>query len=225
MKTAAVHDRGMKRDFIDVHAICSQTGWSVGRFIEHAARLLPLQPEQVVRALGYYVDAEKDPMPPGCSVPWEKVKADLAQEIEQWEQGHRRRCGQRGDVPGRRRQLYLHLFGVRPSAQCGNKSAGEFAPVRKDRRHDLPDLGGAKVQEPPTGPTIEGPLDPLAKPRLQRGRVLRRRKQQMAMRRETRSRTKVGQVGVPGQRAWPAIVAERMRCWLWRMPRRMPGIP
>jgi len=68
MKAAAVHDRGAKRDFIDIHAISSQPGWSVGKFIEHAAEMLPLLPEQVARALTYFVDAEKEPMPKGCKV-------------------------------------------------------------------------------------------------------------------------------------------------------------
>jgi hypothetical protein len=89
MKAAAVHDRGAKRDFIDIDAICAQPGWSVGRFIEDAARLLPFEPEQVGRALTYFVDAERDPMPAGCAVSWEKVKKDLTLGVRQWEQGHR----------------------------------------------------------------------------------------------------------------------------------------
>jgi Nucleotidyl transferase AbiEii toxin, Type IV TA system len=35
MKAAVVHDRGAKRDFIDVHAIAGLSDWSLGRFIEH----------------------------------------------------------------------------------------------------------------------------------------------------------------------------------------------
>jgi hypothetical protein len=46
MKAAAVHDRGAKRDFVDIHAICGQPGWSVSRFIAQAVRHLPLEPEQ-----------------------------------------------------------------------------------------------------------------------------------------------------------------------------------
>jgi hypothetical protein len=85
MKAAALHDRGARRDFIDVHAISSEGGWSVRKFIEHAGRMLPLQPEQVARALTYFVDAEKEPMPKGCKVSWEKVKADLMKGVRQWE--------------------------------------------------------------------------------------------------------------------------------------------
>jgi hypothetical protein len=90
MKAAALHDRGAKRDFIDIHAICSQPDWSVEQFIKHAAKLLPLQPEQVARALTYFVDAEKDPMPAGYAVAWEKVKTDLARGVQQWEHGSRK---------------------------------------------------------------------------------------------------------------------------------------
>lgn len=85
MKAAALHDRGARRDFIDVHAISAEPGWSVGKFIEHATRMLPFQPEQVARALLYFVDAEKEPMPKGCKVSWEKVKADLARGVRDWE--------------------------------------------------------------------------------------------------------------------------------------------
>jgi hypothetical protein len=85
LKAAAVHDRGAKRDFIDIHAISAEPGWSVARFIEHAARMLPLQPEQVARALVHFVDAEKEPMPKGCKVSWEKVKADLVKGVREWE--------------------------------------------------------------------------------------------------------------------------------------------
>ena len=76
MKAAAVHDRVARRDFIDIHAICRQPGWSIGRFIEHAARYLPLAPARVARALIYYADADRQPMPAGYSVAWNKVKVE-----------------------------------------------------------------------------------------------------------------------------------------------------
>jgi hypothetical protein len=85
MKAAAVHDRGAKRDFIDIHAITSHPGWSVGRFIEHAVQVLPFQPEQVTRALTYFADADKDVMPDGCKVSWKKVKDDLTKGVRAWE--------------------------------------------------------------------------------------------------------------------------------------------
>ena len=84
MKAAAVHDRGLRRDFIDIHTICQQPGWSVGRFIEHAARRLPLSPEQVARALTYFADAVDD-MPEGFKTPWKKVQKDLTDGVRAWE--------------------------------------------------------------------------------------------------------------------------------------------
>ena len=85
MKAAAVHDRGQRRDFIDIHAIAKQPAWSVARFIEHASKMLPFQPEQVARALTYFADAEPDELPAGYSTPWEVVKKDLVQGVRDWE--------------------------------------------------------------------------------------------------------------------------------------------
>ena len=90
MKAAALHDRGAKRDFIDIHGICSQPGWSIERFINHAAQLLPLQPEQVACSLTYFVDAEKESDAGGLRRRLEEVKADLARGVQQWEQGRRK---------------------------------------------------------------------------------------------------------------------------------------
>ena len=90
MKAAVVHDRGARRDFIDVHGIAGLPGWSVARFIEHGARQLPLTPEQVALALTYFEDAEKDPMPRGCKVPWKEVKADLLKGVRDWERAKKR---------------------------------------------------------------------------------------------------------------------------------------
>jgi hypothetical protein len=87
MKAAVVHDRGAKRDHIDVHAICRAPDWSMSRFIENACKRLPLQPRQLVLALTFFEDAEKDPMPEGCAVPWAKVKADLQKAVLKWERG------------------------------------------------------------------------------------------------------------------------------------------
>lgn len=85
MKAAVVHDRGAKRDFIDVHAIAGLSDWSLGRFIEHGARMLPLAAKQVALALTYFVDADKQPMPRGCKVSWDFVKAELTKGVREWE--------------------------------------------------------------------------------------------------------------------------------------------
>jgi len=84
MKAAALHDRGTKRDFIDVREICRQPGWSVAKFIMTATNNLPLQPKQMELALSYFKDAERDPMPAGYKHTWETVKADLSKGLESW---------------------------------------------------------------------------------------------------------------------------------------------
>jgi len=91
MKAAALHDRGARRDFIDVHAIASLPGWSVGRFIDHVRHQLPLQPKQIALSLTYFVDAEKQPMPRGCKVSWTQVKEDLQKGVRDWERKRDRR--------------------------------------------------------------------------------------------------------------------------------------
>jgi hypothetical protein len=85
MKAAALHDRGTRRDFVDIHAICRMPGWSVERFITLATARLPLQPIQMKLALTYFVDAERDAMPRGCTTPWTTIKAELERGIQEWE--------------------------------------------------------------------------------------------------------------------------------------------
>lgn len=85
MKAAAVHDRGLRRDFIDIHAISRRPGWSMGKFIDTALSKLPLQPAQMKLALTYFDDAEKDVVRFEYMVPWEKVKADIRRGVLEWE--------------------------------------------------------------------------------------------------------------------------------------------
>jgi Nucleotidyl transferase AbiEii toxin, Type IV TA system len=90
MKAAAVHDRGTKRDFVDIHAICRMPGWSVERFIALATTRLPLQPVQMKLAMTYFVDAERDAMPRGYTTPWATVKIELQHGIQEWERRRNR---------------------------------------------------------------------------------------------------------------------------------------
>lgn len=90
MKAAAVHDRGTKRDFIDIHAICSAPGWSVGRFIDLATSWLPLTARQMKLALTYFADADHPRLPIQYGSPWNKVKTDLEQGVQQWERSRSR---------------------------------------------------------------------------------------------------------------------------------------
>lgn len=90
MKAAAVHDRGTKRDFIDIHAISKMPGWSLARFIDLATTRLPLQPVQMKLALTYFEDAERDEMPRGYETAWTQVKKDIQRGIQQWERSRSR---------------------------------------------------------------------------------------------------------------------------------------
>ncbi|HKO91635.1 MAG TPA: nucleotidyl transferase AbiEii/AbiGii toxin family protein [Polyangiaceae bacterium] len=90
MKAAAVHDRGLRRDFIDIHAISRRPGWSVGAFIDVAASQLPLQPAQMKLALTYFDDAEKDVVRFDYAIPWDKVKSDLQRGVRDWERNRSR---------------------------------------------------------------------------------------------------------------------------------------
>lgn len=90
MKAAAVHDRGTRRDFIDVHAICSNAGWSVGRFVDLATTRLPFAPTQMRLALTYFADADRQGVAIEYRVPWKRVKADLERGMRDWERGRSR---------------------------------------------------------------------------------------------------------------------------------------
>jgi hypothetical protein len=57
----------------------------MGHFIDLAVSRLPFQPMQVRRAMTYFADAEKEPMPAGCFVPWSKVKADSERWAKAWD--------------------------------------------------------------------------------------------------------------------------------------------
>jgi hypothetical protein len=90
MKAAAVHDRGTKRDFVDIHAISKMPGWSVGRFMEMATTRLPLQPIQMRLAMSYFADAERDEMPRGYEIGWSTIKSDLQRGVQEWERSRSR---------------------------------------------------------------------------------------------------------------------------------------
>lgn len=77
MKLSAVLGRGSKKDFIDLHELCRRLG--LKRVMETARRKFPLHadfPLQAARALVYFEDAEKEPMPRMLdSASWDNVKS------------------------------------------------------------------------------------------------------------------------------------------------------
>ena len=80
---------------------------------------------------------------------------------------------------------------IRSAAECGDVATTELTPVDEDRRQNLADLSGPQPQQAMAGPAIEGLPDALAERRLQRGRIVRRRKQEAAMGRQAGGQAKV----------------------------------
>ncbi len=89
MKAGALINRGTKRDFVDICAITRQPGWSIQRFIETSAKNLAIGPALVVRALSYFADAERDPLPDRCVWTWEDVKQSIVAGLRDFERGGR----------------------------------------------------------------------------------------------------------------------------------------
>ena len=83
MKLAAVCQRTTKRDYVDVHALM-KSGLSLEAQLSAYHEKFPkADPTIVVRALGYFGDVEKEPMPVMISrVTWEQVKRDLTRALE-----------------------------------------------------------------------------------------------------------------------------------------------
>ena len=83
MKLSAVLGRGSKKDFIDLYELCQRPG--LDRVMTAAGRKFPLHadfPLQAARALLYFEDAEKDPMPHMLvSLEWDAVKQFFLREV------------------------------------------------------------------------------------------------------------------------------------------------
>lgn len=82
MKAGAVINRGTRRDFIDVHALSRSPGWSLQRFVQVAEDKLGAAAAQLPRALVYFADAEREPMPEKASGAWARIKQDLISEVK-----------------------------------------------------------------------------------------------------------------------------------------------
>jgi predicted nucleotidyltransferase component of viral defense system len=83
MKVAAIMGRGSKKDFVDLHEICGRSGLEV--VLRAAARKYSYHGDfllQAARALVYFEDAEKEPMPRLLKkISWERVKAFFEAEV------------------------------------------------------------------------------------------------------------------------------------------------
>lgn len=90
MKLSAVLGRGSKKDFIDLHALCRRLG--LDRIMAAAGQKFPRHadfPLQAARALIYFEDAEKEPLPIMLSpVAWENVKSYFEAAIPKYVKAH-----------------------------------------------------------------------------------------------------------------------------------------
>jgi hypothetical protein len=90
MKLSAVLGRGSKKAFIDLHELCRRPG--LDRVMKAAARKFPLHadfPLQAARALVYFEDAEKEPMPRMLRpVTWDQIKSWFETAIPKYVKAH-----------------------------------------------------------------------------------------------------------------------------------------
>jgi hypothetical protein len=79
MKLAAICQRSVKRDYVDLHAILTAGGVSLGDLVGAWNRKYPGKDVGfALRALAYFADVDKARMPEMLSrTTWEKVKSDL----------------------------------------------------------------------------------------------------------------------------------------------------
>jgi len=92
MKLSAVLGRGAKKDFLDLHELCRKLG--LERVMRAGARKFTGHrdfPLQAARALVYFEDAEKEPMPKMLnSTEWGEVKAYFEAAIPKYVRTHLR---------------------------------------------------------------------------------------------------------------------------------------
>jgi hypothetical protein len=79
MKLAAICQRSVKRDYVDLHAILTMGGVSIGDLVIAWNRKYPGKDVGfALRALAYFADVDSARMPEMLSrTTWEKVKTDL----------------------------------------------------------------------------------------------------------------------------------------------------
>jgi len=83
MKLAAVSQRSMKRDYVDVHALMTIGKMTLERQLGFFQQKFPKADSSiVVRALGYFTDVDKGPMPEMVAfTKWDVVKRDISRSL------------------------------------------------------------------------------------------------------------------------------------------------
>jgi hypothetical protein len=79
MKMTAIVQRATKRDYVDLHAIFKAGSVDLGDAVSTMRRKFPgVDPSLALRALGYFEDVDKQPMPEMLlKMSWDEVKAGL----------------------------------------------------------------------------------------------------------------------------------------------------
>ncbi len=78
MKLSAIVDRGSRKDFVDIFALCREHRPLPDLLALYAKRFATADPGHVMVALSYFVDAEQGPMPRMLwDVEWEAMKASI----------------------------------------------------------------------------------------------------------------------------------------------------
>ncbi len=87
MKMAAVISRTTKRDYVDVHALLTTARVSLEAQVAAFHEKFPKgDPTTVAKALGYFKDVDKAPMPVMLNgATWEVVKKDLTRALERFD--------------------------------------------------------------------------------------------------------------------------------------------
>jgi len=93
MKLSAVLGRGSKKDFVDLYELCQRPG--LARIMTAGGRKFPLHadfPMQAARALLYFEDAEKEPMPRMLgTATWEDMKSYFESRIPKYVKAYLKR--------------------------------------------------------------------------------------------------------------------------------------
>lgn len=83
MKLLAVDQRGTRKDFLDIHALCTH-GWKLEDMLRLFRQKFAVDDvARVLYSLCYFTDADQDPMPVmHQTVSWEQVKSDIRQWVK-----------------------------------------------------------------------------------------------------------------------------------------------
>lgn len=83
MKLSAIGGRGALRDFWDLHAMLTARDLSLEAALSLFGRKFPnVDPGHIIRALVYFADADREPMPEGLdAAAWSAIKRDFERRV------------------------------------------------------------------------------------------------------------------------------------------------